>query len=82
MPVYGSYKTSTGYDGKEYGSKAPRERAGGGVKPGAENGPKILPEPPAESEGCSAVYAAQALIGPAGSARYSARRETRTMRYG
>ena len=40
------------------------------MKPGAENGPKILPEPPAESEGY--LYA-QALVGPAGSARYSAR---------
>lgn len=36
-----------GEDGNEYGRAVPPERAGGGVKPGAENGPKILPEPPA-----------------------------------
>jgi hypothetical protein len=38
-----------GDDGNEYGRAVPPERAGGGVKPGAESGPKILPEPPAES---------------------------------
>ena len=47
-----------------------RERAGGGVKPGAENGPNILPEPPTESEGLP-KGSAQALVGSAGYARYS-----------
>jgi hypothetical protein len=40
-----------GDDGNEYGRTTPRERAGGGEKPGAGRGPKILPEPPTESEG-------------------------------
>ena len=40
-----------GEDGNEYGRTIPPERAGGGVKPGAGGGPKILPEPPTESEG-------------------------------
>ena len=35
-----------GDDGNEYGREDPPERAGGGVKPGAERDPKILPEPP------------------------------------
>ena len=39
-----------GDDGNEYGRAVPPERAGGGVKPGAGRGPKILPEPPTESE--------------------------------
>ena len=37
------------------------------MKPGMESYPKILPEPPAESEG----WVAQVLVGPAGFARYS-----------
>jgi len=60
-----------GDDGNEYGRAVRPERAGGGVKPGAGRGPKILPEPPTESEGHG--YVTQALVGSAGYARYSAR---------
>jgi hypothetical protein len=45
-----------GDDGNEYGREDPPERAGGGVKPGAGRGPKILPEPPTQSEGPSASW--------------------------
>ena len=54
MPVFAGYKAclhKEGDDGTEYGRATPPERAGGGVKPGAGRGPKILPEPPTESEG-------------------------------
>lgn len=50
-------KLFTGDEGNEYGRGFPPERAGGGVKPGAGRGPKILPEPSAESE-------APAIAGP------------------
>lgn len=50
-PLFRATKRLTGDDGNEYGREHSPERAGDGVEPGARGDPKILPEPPAESEG-------------------------------
>jgi len=61
------YKATTGTSKATASVRASRRWC----EPGAEIGPKILPEPPAESEGMAKLF--QALVGPAGPARYSER---------
>jgi hypothetical protein len=52
MLDFGSYKNVLeATTGTSRAARIRKSEPGGGAKPGAENGPKILPEPPTESEG-------------------------------